>query len=118
MIVNSDEQPGLRQRARERIQSGELPDHTPTSTWGGSSTGARCPVCDRDLGRDEWELAFEVKPQGGAGGKTYQMHVPCYIAWESEVLEGSATVVCSIPHNPRLGSDTQHESETSTGRSE
>lgn len=117
MIPNSHEPSGLRQRARERIRSGKLPNHTPTSTWGGSANGARCPVCDGDLRCDELELAFEVKPRDGSDGKTYQMHVSCYIAWESEVLEGSASGVSSEPIDSRLGADALHESETSTGRS-
>jgi hypothetical protein len=117
MIPNSDEPPGLRQRARERIRSGKLPNHTPISTWGGPSNGARCPVCDSDLRRGEWELAFEVESPGGTDGKTYQMHVSCYIAWESEVLEGSASEGCSEPIDSCLGSDDLYESETSTGRS-
>lgn len=117
MIPTSDERLGLRQRARERIRSGRLPKHNPSSTWGGPSNGARCPVCDSDLRRGEWELAFDVEPPGGTDGKTYQMHVSCYIAWESEVLEGSASEECSEPIHSRLGSDAHHESEASTGRS-
>lgn len=117
MIPNSDEPLGLRQRARERIRSGKLPNHNPIATWGGLSDGARCPVCDSDLRHDEWELAFEVEPPGGTEGKPYQMHVSCYIAWESEVLEGSASAVYPEPTVSRLGSDALHESETSTGRS-
>ena len=117
MIPNSDEPPGLRQRAREGIRSGRLQNHTATSTWGGPGNGARCPVCDSDLRRDQWELGFDVKPRDGTDGKTYQMHVSCYLAWEAEVLEDSASMVRSEPINSRCGSDTLHESEASTGRS-
>jgi hypothetical protein len=107
----------LRERARERIRSGELPTRTPSSTWGGSGDGARCAVCEEHLSRDELEVEFEVTPQDGQEGGTYRMHVSCYIAWESELRDGSARVARSEATQSHLESDASHESETSIGRS-
>lgn len=99
--------------ARQRIQSGELPNRNPRSTWGGSGDGAPCAVCDEGVSRDEFELEFEVKPEDGQNGATCRMHVSCYTAWKAELLDGSAPV-CSEATNPPVELDAIHDdSETS-----
>jgi hypothetical protein len=85
--------------------------------WGGSGDGARCAVCDETLSRDELELEFDVDPQDGQNMGTYRMHVSCYTAWKSELLDGSARVACSETTSSRFGSDAIHDSETSIIRS-
>jgi hypothetical protein len=107
----------LRERVRDGIRSGKLPNRKPSSTWGGSGNGARCAVCDGNLRRDQVELEFEVKHQDGTNNTTYRMHVSCYTTWEAELHDGLAPVVGSEAVGSRRESDVIHESETSTGRS-
>jgi hypothetical protein len=116
MSPKNDQSLLLRERARERIRSGELPIRIPSSTWGGSGNGARCAVCDENLSRDALEVEFEITPQDGQEGGTYRMHVSCYIAWESELRDGSVPVACSEATKSHLASDAIDESETSIGR--
>jgi hypothetical protein len=113
MFPKNDKSLRVREMARQRIQSGELPDRRPRSTWGGSGDGARCAVCDEGVRRDEFELEFEVKPEDGQNGATCRMHVACYTAWEAELLDGSAPAARSEGTNPPAGVDAVHEPETS-----
>ena len=118
MIPKNEMSLGLRQRTRERIQLGELPNRKPSSTWGGMGSGARCAVCDGYLSSSEMELEFEIKPLDGQNGGIYRMHVSCYTDWESELLDGSGCVVlCSEDANVPPGRDASNESETSVGQS-
>jgi hypothetical protein len=117
VIPSNDKALLLRERAREGIRSGKLPNRKPSSTWGGSGNGARCAVCDGNLSRDQVELEFEVKHQDGTNNATYRMHVSCYTIWEAELRDGLAPVVGSEAVGSRFGSDVIHESETSIGKS-
>lgn len=117
MVPKNDRALRVREMARQRIQSGELPNRKPRSTWGGSGEGARCAVCDENVSPDEFELEFAVHPEDGRNGATCRMHVSCYTAWEAELLDGSAPAVCSEATNSPVGLDAIDESETSIGLS-
>jgi hypothetical protein len=118
MILMNDKSLGLREKARQGMQSGKLPTRRPNVMWGGLGNGARCAVCDTCLSADEVEFEFEVKPEEATDeGSSYSMHVPCYAAWESEVSVGFERVACSQATIPPPGADVAHEPQASAGRS-
>jgi hypothetical protein len=108
----------LREKARQGIQSGRLPTRRPSDTWGGFSNGALCAVCDMRLSPGDVEIELQVRPEGAAKGEAYMMHVACHAAWEAELPEGAARVVCSGAANSPRGPDVAHdEAQTRTGGS-
>jgi hypothetical protein len=75
----------LRDKVREAIQAGALPNRRPDRTWGGPGVGACCRICSTPVKQDEVELEIEF----GRGWKQplperYHVHVSCFAAWESE----------------------------------
>lgn len=70
----------LRERAREAIRAGTLPERGPDRTWGGPGTGVECSLCRARIGDDEIEVEVEV---AGDQRKLY-MHPRCFAAWDSE----------------------------------
>ena len=83
MILN-DESP-LREKAREVIQAGKLPDRRPDRTWGRLGAGADCIICNATLKPDEIEFEIEFVGNGNkAGLDKYHVHLRCFAAWELE----------------------------------
>jgi hypothetical protein len=82
----------LREKAREAIRAGKLPNRRPIRSWGGPGAGARCTICGALVTLDELELEIEFARDGDAGRDEHHVHVPCFTAWETEVqkLEGPA----------------------------
>src|SRR5690606_12611772 len=62
----------LRRIARESIEKGVLPSHSPQQTWGGPGTGLTCALCGASVDRDE--LEFEVE----FGRDRYHLHRACF----------------------------------------
>jgi hypothetical protein len=80
----SDECP-LREKAREVIKAGTLPNRSPDRTWGGPGVGADCIVCRAPVTRDEVEFEIEFARDGDNPGlDKYHVHIRCFAAWESE----------------------------------
>jgi hypothetical protein len=95
----SDE-PILREKAREAIESGRLPAARPRRTVYGHSAGAICTVCGYAVRRGEmhYELEFQASPptEGKSLRDTLQrfnawpevrrsiLHERCFAAWEFE----------------------------------
>lgn len=75
----------LREKAREVVQAGTLPNRRPDRTWGGSGIGADCTVCGTPVKHDELEFEIEFARNGDNPHlDTYHLHVRCFQAWQVE----------------------------------
>lgn len=75
----------LREQAKEAIRSGRLPTRLQDRMWGGPGLGARCPVCELTVTKDQLEMQIEFGRNGSDPGiDTYHLHVRCFAAWEFE----------------------------------
>jgi hypothetical protein len=75
----------LRERAREAIRAGHLPERPPDRTWGGPGSGLPCIVCGQPLIREETELELEFLESGPPGApRVCHLHVGCFNAWQLE----------------------------------
>lgn len=94
----------LREKAREAIRAGKLPNVPPESMWGGRGDGSPCAICDQPIRPDEVE--FELEFPGGADDSPGQVdharenghqppanphvHIGCFTAWELERQQSAA----------------------------
>ena len=81
-----DDETTLRQKARNAIQAGQLPDRGPERTWAGKGGGGSCSVCADEVRPEEIEYELEFAPgtkQPGALAN-HRFHVRCFAAWEFE----------------------------------
>jgi hypothetical protein len=76
----------LREKARNAIQAGQLPDREPSRTWAGKGGGGTCSVCTDEV--QPQEIEFELEFQSGKGQPdglaNYRFHMRCFAAWEFE----------------------------------
>ena len=75
----------LRERVREAIRAGTLPDRDADRTWGGPGSGVHCAVCGQTLHPIESELELEFfldRPNGGPIVR--HLHGRCFLAWDAE----------------------------------
>jgi hypothetical protein len=92
------EHESLREKARQLIQAGTLPNHPADRTWAGRGGGADCAICGAPVqhGEIEYELEF-APPNGGARdqGPHHRVHIWCFEAWDVERRElEAATRAC------------------------
>ena len=74
----------LRERARQVIEGGMLPNRRPDRMWAGPGGGAACAVCRAPLRPEELEYEIEFDGNGdGRGLETYHVHVHCLPPWMS-----------------------------------
>jgi hypothetical protein len=73
----------IRQKARERIQSGRLPRTESIRAWAGPGIGQPCVVCDEPITDRETEFELQF-PEGRTGLRGYRFHRFCQAAWEME----------------------------------
>jgi hypothetical protein len=79
------DEPRLRQQARDAIQTGKLPAHSPDRTWGGPGVGAECTVCGLPVTKDQLEFEIQFAHDGASPGlDKYHVHIRCFAAWEFE----------------------------------
>ena len=97
-----------REKARETIRMGRLPNRAPDRTWGGPGAGADCPVCEAPVKADELEYEIEFARGGGPADK-HHVHVRCFVEWELErrsiELAGTAAAsdgTAEVPRRPVL----------------
>lgn len=88
----------LREKARNLILAGILPDRPPDHMWGGAGASAQCIVCSARVKREEVRLEIEYTLDDGAGTGNYHVHVRCYSALESE--RHKLQLARSAPHTP------------------
>jgi hypothetical protein len=75
----------LRQKVRELIQAGTLPDRPPDRMWGGPGGGGDCTICGAQVKRDEVEFEIEFARNGeGTDLSRYHVHLRCFTAWDAE----------------------------------
>jgi hypothetical protein len=72
----------LRQRARDRIATGQLPNAVPKRMWGGKGSGRSCSLCDTPIG----EMEIEVEERIDGKTRTFQFHVLCQSLWQLECV--------------------------------
>jgi hypothetical protein len=73
----------LRARAREALQSGNLPTRKPHRTLGGLGRGGACALCGELLTPTGMEMEIEFGRQGTTHWPaTYILHPRCFAAWE------------------------------------
>jgi hypothetical protein len=86
------DEPILREKAREAIQSGRLPIGKPDRTFGGQGSGVTCAVCGHQVKRDQVELEIEFNRPGIMPVlDRYHLHQRCFAAWEFERTKVSRT---------------------------
>ena len=75
----------LREKARELLRSGRLPDRQPDRMWGGTAAHADCAICGASLRRDEVAFEIEFANNGdGSDADRYHLHTRCFAAWDLE----------------------------------
>ena len=75
----------LREKAREAIRTGKLPNRPPDGTWGGPGLGEACVICGQPLAPDGLELEIEfIRGQDAPARDTYHVHIRCFAAWQLE----------------------------------
>ena len=74
----------LRERARELIREGRLPDRAPARVWGGPGSGAVCTLCAEAI--PATELEYEADASVGSTVRTLHFHFVCHAAWQLECL--------------------------------
>ena len=78
------DEPRLREQARAAVRSGKLPSRSPDRTWGGPGVGAPCAVSEKSVTTNDLELEIEFARDGDNPGLKFNVHVPCFAAWEFE----------------------------------
>lgn len=75
----------LKELAKQRIASGELPCTPTARTWGSRGSGAPCSLCTRPIRSDEVEYEVAaVDPRGATELPTVRFHLHCHAAWQAE----------------------------------
>ncbi len=74
----------LRERARELIHAGRLPDVVPTRMWGGRGSGQTCALCGDVVPQTEVEYELEPEP-----GTVLHFHFMCHAAWQLECVRAT-----------------------------
>lgn len=72
----------LREKVRQVLRSGQLPDRGPDQIWGGLGSGARCAICEAPILAAEIEL--EIRFRGSDGTSSQTLHLRCYSIYEDE----------------------------------
>jgi hypothetical protein len=75
----------LREKAREVILAGKLPNRHPDGMWGGPGGGSDCTICGAPVKDGEVEFEIEFARDGNHRClDKYHVHIPCFAAWEVE----------------------------------
>jgi hypothetical protein len=75
----------LREKARELLRTGAIPDRHPERTWGGPGVGADCTICRVPVHRDELEFELEfARYDTHPHLDRYHVHIRCFAAWDVE----------------------------------
>jgi hypothetical protein len=61
-----NDETALRDRAREALRSGKLPNRNADHTWGGPGEGACCAVCSAPVGPAETEFELANRSEAGS----------------------------------------------------
>jgi hypothetical protein len=95
----------LRQKAREVIEAGNLPNRSPDHMWGGPGTGARCAVCGASMKHGDVELEIEFVHDDCPDSDTYHVHLRCFSILERERQYLSTETVSARAQMQSAGAD-------------
>ena len=105
----------LRQKVREAIQAGKIPDRRPDRMWGGPGTGVPCIICDEAVDRDGVGFELEFAREGDhLRLRNCPVHVLCFEAWELERSGPNSVVLPERSNDGTIvacGCDTTHKRE-------
>jgi hypothetical protein len=85
----------LRERARELIREGRLPDRAPARVWGGPGSGIACSLCEQAIPANEMEYEADAAVAGAV--HTLHFHFVCHAAWQLECLRADFDARASAP---------------------
>ena len=70
----------LREKVRQAIVAGKLPNQEPALTFGGHGDGASCVICDEPITPHQIGFDIEFGPDAGgdAGSGPYYLHAPVF----------------------------------------
>lgn len=77
----------LRRRAREYLETRQLPNSTESCTWGGKGCGDPCDLCADPIQPSEVE--YEVTDPRDPGNEL-RFHIACHDAWRAESASGAS----------------------------
>jgi|RhiMethySRZTD1v2_1073278.scaffolds.fasta_scaffold00140_39 hypothetical protein len=80
-LLNNDSV--LLAKAREAMQTGDLPRRYPDELWGGPATGARCAVCGATTTPGDIEVEFEFTRDSQR--TKYHAHPRCFSIFSYEL---------------------------------
>ena len=89
-----DDESLLRDKAREALLSGRLPNRTPDHMWGGPATGARCVLCGASTRNGEVELEIEFAGGDAAVPMSYHVHLKCFSILDVERQKLAKVSLC------------------------
>lgn len=76
--------------AREAVESGRLPTRPPDRKSDAPRNGTSCTICAQALSPQE--LGYELEfAQAGREPATHFLHIPCFVAWESQIRDPAST---------------------------
>ena len=78
-MAPTDREKSLRRIARERCESGELPNNHPVGTWAGPGNGQPCALCDEPIAVSQVE--YEVDVPDGTVRRVFRFHILCHQVW-------------------------------------
>jgi len=92
MLHGPDADSALRNRARELIQQGRLPDVSRSRVWGGKGSGGPCALCSQAILHDdvEYEVAGRLAEE-----RSLCFHFHCFAAWQLESIERNSRTLDS-----------------------
>jgi hypothetical protein len=76
----------LHVRAKERMQSGELPTRGPCRCYAGTGSSLICALCDAPILVSEIEYELEFARPDASGAKVVRFHPECESIWNEERL--------------------------------
>jgi hypothetical protein len=95
-LAGAELERSLREKAREAINAGRLPNRRPDSTWGGTGSGCHCALCGVPVKLDEAEIELEFPTdEVGPGQANLRVHVRCLAAWQLALDEMEAATSAS-----------------------
>lgn len=96
----------LREAACDAIRAGRMPAHAASRIWGGSGTGNGCPVCQKRIDENQFEIEMEFAPSGYQW-RILHVHVQCCSAWEwaRKTFPGGQAPHARVPEAAPSGAD-------------
>ena len=74
----------MREKVREAVRTGKLPNRSPDHIWGGMGTGVECGICGGHVASGDIELEVHFAAGDSAGKDTYIVHLRCFSILEDE----------------------------------